>query len=47
MDSEEDYILNSIRSDDPEKSVMKISSGETANLILKPYETKLFNVSPE
>jgi hypothetical protein len=41
------YFLKSVRSDDPEKSVLKANSGKTTILTLKPFETRLLQVSPE
>lgn len=41
------YNIRSIRSDDPYNPVPKIASGETTSLALRPYETKLLEVTPE
>ena len=41
------YLLKSVRSDDENKSAMKIVSGESANLLLKPFETRILEVIPE
>lgn len=41
------FRLQSVRSDDADKSVSKIDSGESLKLVLQPFETKLFELIPE
>jgi hypothetical protein len=41
------FILKSVRSDDPDKSVLKIASDAMGRFLLKPYETKILEVIPE
>jgi hypothetical protein len=41
------FYLKSIRNDDTDKPVLKIASGTSGRLSLKPFETKIIEVIPE
>jgi hypothetical protein len=41
------FQLKSARCDDIDKTVLKIASGESTRLQLKPFETKIIEVMPE
>ena len=41
------FLLRNVKSDDADKSVIKIASGETQKMVLKPFETKIFELIPE
>jgi hypothetical protein len=41
------FLLKNVKSDDADKSVIKIASGVSQKMVLKPFETKIFELIPE